>query len=90
MQEPRLTIFSVAVMMDPSGVNPFSATIPLTNGRNPINYTRMSRRTAHIGRAYSELLDGRPAWSFGLAVDGPSNTSTSSKFIFEFSSITAS
>ena len=58
-QEARLTIFSAAVIMEPSGVNPFDVTVPQTESLESSRLRQDAAKKPHLGRAYIELLGGR-------------------------------
>ena len=59
-QEARLTIFWVAVTMDPSGVNLFGVTLPQIESPESSRLRQDAAKKPHVGRAYIELLGGRP------------------------------
>ena len=86
-QEARLTIFWVAVIMDPSGVNPSDVALPQTESPESTRLRQDAAKKPHLGRPYIELLGGRP-------ICGPlvqklmaqmrrASISTSSKFIID-------
>ena len=50
----------VAVMMDPPGVNPFGVTNPQTESPQASRLRQDVAKKPDVGRAYIELLGGRP------------------------------
>ena len=59
-QEARLTIFWVAVIIEPSGVNPFGFTLPQTESPESSRLRQDAAKKPHVGRDDIELLGGRP------------------------------
>ena len=55
-QEARLTIFWVAVIMDPSGVNPFDVTVPQTESLESSRLRQDAAKKPHLGRADMSCL----------------------------------
>ena len=59
-QEARLTIFWVAVIMDPPRVNPFGVTVPQSESPQSNRLRQDAAKKPHVGHAYIELLSGTP------------------------------